>query len=56
MGWGCAYRVFYCSYLILRRKDVCLLRRQCLISYYVSADTTEFENLQLHIAYFCKEI
>ena len=34
MGWGSAFRVFYCSSFILRRYDVCLLRRQCLISYY----------------------
>ena len=34
MGWGSTFGVFYCSSLILRRYDVCLLRRQCLISYY----------------------
>ena len=34
VGWGSTFGVFYCSSLILRRYDVCLLRRQCLISYY----------------------
>ena len=33
--WGSTYGVFHCSSLILRRYDVCLLRRQCLISYYL---------------------
>ena len=32
--WGSTFGVFYCSFLILSRYDVCLLRRQCLISYY----------------------
>ena len=32
---GSTFGVFYCSSLILRRYDVCLLRRQCLISYYL---------------------
>ena len=36
VGWGSTFGVFYCSSLILRRYDVCLLRRQCLISYYIS--------------------
>ena len=35
MGWGSTFGVFYCSSLILRRYDVCLLRRQCLISYFI---------------------
>ena len=35
MGWGSTIGVFYCSALILRRY-VCLVRRQCLMSYYVN--------------------
>ena len=31
MGWGSTFGVFYCSSLILRCYNVCLLRRQCLI-------------------------